>query len=86
MYQFSREDDAIEGARVLAAQTACPVLVMCRTENGRAVWTIGLRTMPAVRQAGTHAGTVHRSGRVELGQCIRRNWLQRALKNPCLCE
>jgi len=85
MYQFDRKAEAVEWARLLAVHTACPVLVMFNALTNR--YTAGLRTSIGVRQAGAHIATVHRSGLVEEGHCLKGNWMQhRLLRNRCLCE
>lgn len=82
MYQFDVEHDAIESARTLAASTACPVLVMLNRFQRR--YTVGLRTLPGVRQCGEHIATVHRSGLVER-ECLKKRWV-RFGDGLCLCE
>jgi len=58
MYQFQREDTALQAARFLTVYERAPILVMAR--GLRALYTIG-----PVHKAGQHMATVYRSGRVD---------------------
>ncbi len=62
MYQFRREDMALQAARVLAIYERQPILVMARGFMG--LYTIGPADNAAVHEAGRHMATVCRSGHV----------------------
>lgn len=81
-HQFTSEHAAIDYARMLAAVTACPVLVMYN--KPQRAYTVGLRTLPAIRQSGQHVASVHRSGLVEK-DCLKQRWF-RLSQQLCLCE
>jgi hypothetical protein len=63
MYQFRREDMALQAARLLAVYERQPIVVMARGFMG--LFTIGPINNPAVHEAGRHMATVYRSGRVD---------------------
>jgi hypothetical protein len=63
MYQFRREEMALEAARVLAIYERQPILVMARGFMN--LYTIGPAGNAAVHEAGRHMATVYRSGRVD---------------------
>jgi hypothetical protein len=63
MYQFRREDTALQAARVLAVYEREPILVMAR--GTMRLFTIGPRSSAAVHEAGRHMATVYRSGQVD---------------------
>ena len=63
MYQFRREDMALQAARLLAVYEAEPIMVMARGFLG--LFTIGPLNSSAVHEAGRHMATVYRSGHVD---------------------
>ena len=63
MYQFRREDMALQAARLLAVYEAQPIVVMARGFMG--LFTIGPINSAAVHEAGRHMATVYRSGHVD---------------------
>jgi hypothetical protein len=63
MYQFRREDMALEAARLLAVYERQPIVVMARGLMD--LFTIGPINNAAVHEAGRLMATVHRSGRVD---------------------
>lgn len=63
MYQFRREDTALQAARLLAIYNREPILVMAR--DVMAVFSIGPRNHAAVHEAGRHMATVYSSGQVD---------------------
>ena len=63
MYQFRREDMALEAARVLAVYERQPIVVMARGLMN--LFTIGPMNNAAVHEAGRHMATVYRSGHVD---------------------
>ena len=63
MYQFRREDMALQAARVLAVYEAQPIMVMARGFMG--LFTIGPINSAAIHEAGRHMATVYRSGHVD---------------------
>ena len=63
MYQFRREDMALQAARLLAVYETQPILVMARGFMG--LFTIGPLSSAAVHEAGRHMATVYRSGHVD---------------------
>jgi hypothetical protein len=63
MYQFRREDMALQAARVLAVYERQPIAVMARGFMG--LFTIGPMDSAAVHEAGRHMATVYRSGHVD---------------------
>lgn len=63
MYQFRREDTALQAARLLAVYEGEPILVMAR--DIMHVFSIGARNNAAVHEAGRHMATVHCSGHVD---------------------
>jgi len=63
MYQFRREDMALQAARLLAVYEAEPIMVMARGFLG--LFTIGPLNSAAVHEAGRHMATVYRSGHVD---------------------
>ena len=63
MYQFRREDMALEAARLLAVYESRPIVVMARGLMD--FFTIGPIDSPVVHEAGRHMATVYRSGRVD---------------------
>ena len=62
MYQFRRQDMALQAARLLAVYERQPIVVMVRGLMD--LFTIGPITHAAVHVAGRHMATVYRSGRV----------------------
>jgi hypothetical protein len=63
MYQFRREDMALEAARLLAVYERQPIVVMARGLMN--LFTIGPLNSAAVHEAGRHMATVYRSGHVD---------------------
>ena len=63
MYQFRREDMALEAARLLAVYERQPIAVMVRGLMN--FFTIGPINSAAVHEAGRHMATVYRSGHVD---------------------
>lgn len=63
MYQFRREDMALQAARLLAIYERQPILVMARGLMD--LYTIGPINSAAVYEAGRHMATVYRSGHVD---------------------
>jgi hypothetical protein len=63
MYQFRREDMALEAARLLAVYERQPIVVMARGLMD--FFTIGPMDSAAVHEAGRHMATVYRSGHVD---------------------
>ena len=63
MYQFRREDMALQAARLLAVYETQPIAVMARGFMN--FFTIGPINNAAVHEAGRHMATVYRSGRVD---------------------
>jgi len=63
MYQFRREDMALQAARLLAIYEGQPILVMARGLMN--FFTIGPINNAAVHEAGRHMATVYRSGHVD---------------------
>ena len=63
MYQFRREDMALQAARVLAVYETQPIAVMARGFMG--LFTIGPLNSALVHEAGRHMATVYRSGNVD---------------------
>ena len=63
MYQFRREDMALQAARVLAVYETQPIAVMARGFMG--LFTIGPLNSAAVHEAGRHMATVYRSGHID---------------------
>ena len=63
MYQFRRQDTALQAARLLAVYERASVLVLAR--GIMALYTIGPLNNAAVHKAGQHMATVYRSGRVD---------------------
>ena len=63
MYQFRREDMALQAARLLAVYERQPIAVMARGFMG--LFTIGAMNNVAVHEAGRHMATVYRSGHVD---------------------
>jgi hypothetical protein len=63
MYQFRREDMALQAARLLAIYERQPIIVMVRGFMN--FFTIGPINNAAVHEAGRHMATVYRSGRVD---------------------
>ena len=71
MYQFRREDLALQAARFLAVYEAQPILVMARGLMN--FYTIGPINNAAVHESGRHMATVYRSGHVHhMGLAGRR--------------
>jgi hypothetical protein len=62
MYQFRREDMALQAAKLLAVYERQPILVMARGFMG--LYTIGPLDNAVVHEAGRHMATVYRSGHV----------------------
>lgn len=67
MFQFRKEEAAVQAARALAAREVGPILVMVRAAGD--VFSIGLRTNAALRTAGRHVATVYCSGHVDYETC-----------------
>jgi hypothetical protein len=63
MYQFRREDMALQAARLLAVYETQPIVVMARGLMD--FYTIGPINKAAVHEAGRHMATVYRSGHVD---------------------
>ena len=63
MYQFRREDMALEAARLLAVYERQPIAVMARGLMD--FFTIGPLSNAALHEAGRHMATVYRSGHVD---------------------
>ena len=63
MYQFRREDMALEAARLLAVYERQPIVVMARGLMD--FFTIGPMDSAAVHEAGRHMATVYRSVHVD---------------------
>ena len=63
MYQFRREDMALQAARLLAVYETQPIAVMVRGFMN--FFTIGPINNAAVHEAGRHMATVYRSGHVD---------------------
>jgi hypothetical protein len=63
MYQFRREDTALQAAKLLAIYEREPVFVMARGIMD--LFTIGPRNNAAIHVAGRHMATVYRSGHVD---------------------
>ena len=63
MYQFRREDMALQAARLLAVYERQPIVVMARGFMN--LYTIGPMDNAAVQEAGRHMATVYRSGYVD---------------------
>lgn len=63
MFQFRKQEAAVQAARVLAAGQAEPVLIMVRMSGQ--VFSIGVRTNAALHGAGRPVATVYSSGHVE---------------------
>jgi len=63
MYQFRREDIALQAARLLAVYESEPILVMTRSIMH--LFTIGPINNAAVHLAGRHMATVYPSGYVD---------------------
>ena len=63
MYQFRREDMALQAARLLAIYETQPIVVMARGLMD--FYTIGPINNVAVHAAGRHMATVYRSGHVD---------------------
>jgi hypothetical protein len=63
MYQFRREDMALQAARLLAVYESQPIVVMARGRMN--FFTIGPLNNAAVHEAGRHMATVYRSGHVD---------------------
>jgi hypothetical protein len=63
MYQFRREDMALEAARLLAVYERQPIVVMARGFMN--LFTIGPINNAVVHEAGRHMATVYRSGHVD---------------------
>lgn len=63
MYQFRREDMALQAAMLLAVYERTPVMVMAR--GGSDLFSIGPINQAAVHKAGRHIATVYRPGQVD---------------------
>jgi hypothetical protein len=63
MYQFRREDMALQAARLLAVYETQPIIVVVRGFMN--FFTIGPMDSAAVHEAGRHMATVYRSGYVD---------------------
>jgi len=63
MYQFRREDMALQAARLLAVYERKPIVVMARGIMD--LFTIGPINNAAVHESGRHMATVYRSGHVD---------------------
>ena len=76
MYQFRREDAALQAARLLAVYETQPILVMARGFMG--LFTIGPLSSAAVHEAGRHMATVYRSGHIDhMGVARQRKMAER---------
>lgn len=64
MFQFNKEETALEAARFLAVREAEPILVMARWPMD--VFSIGPRRNAALMEAGRHVATVYGSGHVDM--------------------
>jgi hypothetical protein len=62
MYQFRREDIAVQAAMLLAVYERTPVMVMARESMN--LFSIGPTNNAAVHGAGRHIATVYRQGQV----------------------
>ena len=62
MYQFRREDIALQAAMLLAVYERTPVMVMARESMD--LFTIGPSDNAAIQGAGRHIATVYRHGQV----------------------
>ena len=62
MYQFRREDMAVQAARLLATYERQPIVIMARGFMN--LFTIGPLDNTVVHEAGRHMATVYRSGHV----------------------
>jgi hypothetical protein len=62
MYQFRREDMAVQAARLLATYERQPIVIMARGFMN--LFTIGPLDNAVVHEAGRHMATVYRSGLV----------------------
>ena len=63
MYQFRREDMALQAAWLLAVYERQPIAVMARGLMD--FFTIGPLSNAAIHEAGRHMATVYRSGHVD---------------------
>jgi hypothetical protein len=63
MYQFRREEMALQAARLLAVYERQPIVVMARGIMD--LFTIASLNNAAVHEAGRHMATVYRSGHVD---------------------
>ena len=63
MYQFRREDMALQAAKLLAVYEREPIVVMAR--GLMSFFTIGPINNKAVHETGRHMATVYRSGHVD---------------------
>ena len=63
MFQFSKEETALEAAKFLAVHQATPIFVMARWPME--VYSIGPRCSAALMEAGRHVATVYWSGHVD---------------------
>lgn len=62
MYQFRRQDMALQAARLLAVYERQPIVVMARGLMN--LFTVGPINSAVVHEAGRHMATVYRSGHV----------------------
>ena len=63
MFQFKKEENALQAARLLAIRNMTPIVVMSRA--GLNVFSIGHPNSAAVLAAGKHVATVFGSGHVD---------------------
>jgi hypothetical protein len=63
MYQFRREDMALQAATLLAVYERKPILVMARGIKDQ--FSIGPISNAAIHAAGRHVATVYRTGHVD---------------------
>jgi hypothetical protein len=63
MYQFRREDMALQAASLLAVYERKPIVVMARGIMD--LFTVAPLNNAAVREAGRHMATVYRSGHLD---------------------
>jgi hypothetical protein len=62
MYQFRREEMALQAAKLMAVYERQPIVVMARGFMN--LFTIGPLDNAVVHEAGRHMATVYRSGQV----------------------
>jgi hypothetical protein len=82
MFQFRKQEAAVQAARVLAAREAEPVLVMVRVSGP--IFSIGVRTNAALLEAGRPVATVYSSGHVEYAASDRPRSHERLLRTHAI--